>query len=171
MRKTIVERYGTGSMPPVVTGASAVQGLVIWFWLIKMVPLALSVMEGMWIFPVATMWVRVRPGVMMRCPWWGKCLRAVLSKMAEIIAVIAPCLRTMVINLAFLSTSNTSVTVGHHVHLGSDKLAVTCCVVFSSSTNLTTSNKVYWSFSYTFSATLCVSLRPFKGCRWWQYHH
>ena len=65
----------------------------------------------------------------------------------------------MVTNMTFLTTNKMVIIIGYHVHCGGDKVAVTCAV-FSVSTSSITSDKVLGSFLYTFSATLCVSLRP-----------
>ena len=119
-RMAVVAVCGMGCMPPVVTGAFVMLGLMAWSLPVKAVPLALSVMEGVWPVPAAVvmMQVEVRSTMMEGWPWWGNFLRAVLGKMTKIISVVTLYMRVVATNITFLSTNKTVVTVGHHVYCG-----------------------------------------------------
>ena len=71
MRTAVVMGYRVRCMPLVVTGASVALGSMAWSWPVKAVPLAASVMEGVWPVPVAMLQVGARSIMMMGCPSWG----------------------------------------------------------------------------------------------------
>ena len=90
--------------------------------------------------------------MMMGCPRRAHLLGEVLGRMTKFVVVVT--------YMTFLATNKRVFIIGYHVHYGSDEVAVTCCAVYSFYTSLITSDKVWGSFSYTFSAKLCASLRP-----------